>query len=118
MMKLYVIAYIQLCHLQQIRFLDDLRKRSAANCPGIKQWASLMMHMLNNAVQDIRIAYNCYAHITRSTPMIYLLLANKTKDGFDMANLFFKFDGHFRTTAEMKELLPFYQMGSNIVRLC
>ena len=70
--------------------------------------------MLNNAVQDIRIAYNCYAHITRSTPMIYLLLANKTKDGFDMANLFFKFDGHFRTTAEMKELLPFYQMG----RLC
>ena len=93
-----------------MHYLRDL-KTKGKNYPSIVAWCNLMMQYLQAAVQDVRFCLLCYADITRTSLMIYLILANKTKDGFDLTNLILQADGTFKTIKESKEMIPFCQMG-------
>ena len=93
-----------------MHYLRDLQTKGK-NYPSIVAWCNLMMQYLQAAVQDVRFCLLCYADITRTSLMIYLILANKTKDGFDFTNLILKPDGTFKTIKETKDMIPFCQMG-------
>jgi hypothetical protein len=90
--------------------LNDLRGRSN-NYPGIQLWCALLFEYLQSAVHDIRMCAQCYAELTRATIMIYLILANKTKDGFDMSNFLVHTDGSFMTFKETQSMMPLCQMA-------
>jgi len=85
-----------------MHYLRDLQTKGK-NYPSIVAWCDLMMQYLQAAVQDVRLCLLCYADITRTSLMIYLILANKTKDGFDFTNPFLKSDGTFKTIKETKQ---------------
>ena len=102
-----------------MHYLRDLQTKGK-NYPSIVAWCELMMQYLQAAVQDVRFCLLCYADITRTSLMIYLILANKTKDGFDFTNLILRLDGTFKTIKESKEMIPFCQMGRlmQVISLC
>ena len=74
-------------------------------------WVSRLLELLHSSVRDIRICMLSYADLIRCTPLIYLFLANKTKEGFNMQNLFNANDGSFRSHTDFKKVVPFWQMG-------
>ena len=62
-------------------------------------------------MEDILIGVGSYAELTQSSPLMYLLLANRTKDGFKMADFFQHKDGSAKTWKESEQSFPLFQMA-------
>ena len=93
----------------KIAHLDTVIKNNDTNID-VVSWASYLKSLCDKAMQDILIGFSSYAELTQTTPLIYFMLANRTKDGFELANLFYHKDGTCKTLKECHDSFPLFQM--------
>lgn len=77
----------------------------------IVTWVHLQCQMLQNAMSDSRTCLHTLVHQIKSSPMTYLMLGNKSKDGFNLSDLFRRSNGRFKSLTELKNDIPFQQMA-------
>lgn len=87
-----------------------MHKRNEQN-KSVLAWVNHLKCLCEKAMDDILRGVESYAELTQTSPIIYLLLANRTKDGFKMANLFLHKDGNAKTWNESEQSFPFFQMA-------
>jgi DNA polymerase III delta subunit len=91
-------------HLQAI-------SKVANNAPSIRQWISRLQLLLQAAMTDVRITLFRYAEFVKSSPMMYLLLANRTKDFFEINNIFSFAKGVWKTAEQSHASMSLFQMA-------
>ena len=90
--------------------LEEMYKRNEHN-KSILAWVNHLKGLCDKAMEDILRGVAAYAELTQSSPIIYLLLANRTKDGFVMADFFHHKDGSAKTWNESEQSFPLFQMA-------
>lgn len=79
--------------------------------PNVRAWFNQLKSKLDSAVQDIQSSLHHLSDLIRSSYMHYLLLSLRTKEGYDMTNLFEHQSGDPRTAEQVREKLPFTQLA-------
>ena len=74
-------------------------------------WIDRLKSLLESAYMDVLASLQCYADQIRSSAMPYVLLSNKTKDGYNMIDLFLSTDGSIKSTKVFVADMPFHQMA-------
>ena len=74
-------------------------------------WIERLKSLLEIAYKDVLACLQCYADQIRSSVMTYVLLSNKTKEGYDITDLFRSDDGILKSTKVFVADMPFHQMG-------
>ena len=77
----------------------------------LRCWLMRLKSWLEIAQRDILTCLHCYGENMRSTPMTYVILSNKTKDGYALTDLLLRTDKTMKTQMEFKEEMPFVQMA-------
>lgn len=77
----------------------------------LKTWFKLKKLELMKAYGDTIVSTQCLTEKLASSPMIYCMLANMTKDGYVRSNLFQNADGSVKTADETRNVIPFKQMA-------
>lgn len=84
----------------------------------ISLWASKIESLLRSAIDDINTCLHHYVDFIKSTPMTFLGLANMTKEGFPILDLFKNFDSSVKSTMDFKKSIPFFQMSRLMQVIC
>ena len=89
--------------------MSNLKKRTKEE--PMVCWIDRLKSFLESAYMDVLACLQCYANQIRSTAMSYVLLSNKTKDGYNMTDLFQNTDGSIKSTNVFVADMPFHQMA-------